>query len=45
VEHLFSRLADLEMRDGENAEPVPGVVLLVPEAWEVFKEVSGDLQD
>jgi hypothetical protein len=33
------------MKEGENGEPVPGVVPMTPDAWEVFKELSGYLQD
>jgi hypothetical protein len=33
------------MEEGDNGEPVPGVVPMSHDAWEVFKELSGELQD
>jgi putative DNA primase/helicase len=43
--NLYDKLAGLEMPEGDNGEPVPKVIKLSPEAWEVFKELSGGLQD
>jgi putative DNA primase/helicase len=43
--NLYNKLAGLKMREGENGEPVPEVVTLSRDAWEVFKELSGKLQD
>jgi putative DNA primase/helicase len=45
VRGLYDKLASLQLREGENGEPLPGVVHMAPDAWEVFKELSGDLQD
>jgi hypothetical protein len=45
VKILYSKLASLEMEEGENGEPVPGVVPMSHDAWGVFKELSGELQD
>jgi hypothetical protein len=43
--NLYDRLAGLAMREGENGEPLPSVVSLSLDAWEVFKELSDELQD
>jgi hypothetical protein len=45
VEHLYGKLASLEMREDEDGEAIPGVIPLSVDAWEVFKEVANDLQD
>jgi len=42
---LYDKLAMLEMGETENGEPMPKVVPLSRDAWEVFKELSGGLQD
>jgi hypothetical protein len=44
VKRLYDKLTRLQMREGDNGEPIPGVVHMAPDAWEVFKELSGDLQ-
>jgi hypothetical protein len=33
------------MGEDENGEAIPGIVTLSPDAWEVFKEISNNLQD
>jgi putative DNA primase/helicase len=43
--NLYDKLTRLEMGKDENREPVPKVVPLSGDAWEVFKELSGGLQD
>ena len=43
--NLYNKLVKLDMKEGENGKPVPEVVPLSPDAWEVFKELSGELQD
>lgn len=43
--NLYNSLANLKMREDENGTPVPEVVPLSPYAWEVFKELSEELQD
>jgi len=45
LRHLYGKLTRLEIREGENGEPIPGVVRLAPDAWDVFKELSGYLED
>jgi hypothetical protein len=45
VEHLYGKLASLEMREDEDGEAIPGVIPLSLDAWEVFKEVANDSQD
>jgi hypothetical protein len=43
--NLYDELATLKMVKSDNGEPVPKVVPLSGDAWEVFKELSGGLQD
>ena len=43
--NLYDKLVQLEMREGANGERVPKVVPLSRDAWEVFKELSDQLQD
>jgi hypothetical protein len=45
VKRLYDKLANLQMQEGENGEPVPKVVPMSSDAWEVFKELSGELQN
>jgi hypothetical protein len=45
VKHLYDKLASLELQVGENGEPVPGVVPMSQDAWEVYKELANELQD
>jgi hypothetical protein len=39
VRGLYVKLANLKMREDENGDPIPGVVNMAPDAWEVFKEL------
>jgi len=45
VSQLYDKLVGLEMREGEDGKPIPKVVPMTPDAWEVFKEISNELQD
>jgi putative DNA primase/helicase len=44
VLELYDRLADLKMPESDG-EPFPGTVLMTKDAWEVFKELAGELSD
>jgi len=41
--NLYDKLAGLKMGTSENGEPVPEVVPLSSDAWEVFKELADSL--
>jgi putative DNA primase/helicase len=44
VLELYEKLADLKMPEPEG-EPFPGTVPMTREAWEVFKEIAGELSE
>jgi putative DNA primase/helicase len=44
VLELYDRLADLKMPESDG-EPFPGTVLMTKDAWEVFKDLAGELSD
>jgi putative DNA primase/helicase len=43
--NLYEQLAGLDMMEGESGEPVPRVVTMTHDAWEVFKELHDGSQD
>src|SRR5215218_4323560 len=44
VQELYEKLADLKMPESEG-EPFPSTVPMTKDAWEVFKEIAGDLDE